>query len=128
MALFSRNKNSDKASQDTSVTNKKTVKATAPALSVDTTNSDVIKGARLSEKSVRLSEGNVYTFNVRTDANKYQVRDAIKTIYNVTPTKINMVKQLPAKRIKGLSGKTVHVAGSKKAYVTLKKGDTIELV
>jgi large subunit ribosomal protein L23 len=123
MALFSRSKKSDKTDETT-----KTVKSVKSTSVVDTNLSGIILGARLSEKTVAASERNVYTFNVRRDANKFQVRDAIKTIYNVTPQRINLVHQAPAKRAKGMTGRTKHVAGQKKAYVFLKEGDSIQLV
>lgn len=103
-------------------------KVVRQSLSTDTNASTIIGGVRISEKTVNLGEQNVYTFNVRRDANKYQVRDAIKALYNVTPVKINIVNKKPATRRKGLSGKMVHHKGAKKAYVYLAKGDEIVLV
>lgn len=108
------------------------VPATAPAatkaLATDYNLDAVIIGPRLSEKTVNLGEQNVYTFNVRRDATKFQVRDAVKALYNVTPVKINIVNKQPAKRFVGSRGRTKHVKGMKKAYVYLKKGDTISLI
>jgi len=46
----------------------------------------------------------------------------------VTPVKVNIVNKLPAKRRKGSTGRMVKQPGMKKAYVYLKKGDTINLV
>lgn len=102
---------------------------TAPkALATDYNLDSVIINPRLSEKSVLGSEKGVYTFVVRRDATKYQVRDAVKALYNVTPVKVNIVNKKPAQRLQGSRGKKVHEAGMKKAYVYLKKGDTIQLV
>ena len=70
----------------------------------------------------------MYTFEVRRDATKFQVRDAVKAFYNVTPVKVNIVNKKPAKRLQGSRGKMVHEKGMKKAYVYLKKDDTISLV
>lgn len=83
---------------------------------------------RISEKSVLGTEKNVYTFLVRRDATKYQVRDAIKQLYSVTPVKVNIVNKAPARRLAGLRGRLVKEAGYKKAYVYLKQGDTINLI
>jgi len=88
----------------------------------------VIVGPRLTEKSVAQGEQNVYTFNVRRDATKFQIRDAVKALYNVTPVKVNTVNKKPAERMQGSRNRTKHVKGMKKAYVYLKKGDTINLV
>lgn len=97
-------------------------------LATDYNLASVIVGPRITEKAVSMSERNVYTFNVRPTATKYAVRGAIKALYNVTPVKVNIVNKKPAKRTKGFQGKTVHEKGMKKAYVYLKKGDTINVV
>ena len=105
------------------------VKKVGPTpLATDRDLSAVIVAPRISEKTVKMSEENVYTFVVRPTATKFAVRDAVKALYNVTPVKVNIVNKKPAKRVKGFQGKTVHDKGMKKAYVYLKKGDTINLV
>ena len=53
---------------------------------------------------------------------------AVKALYNVTPVKVNIVNKKPAKRNVGSRNRDKHVQGMKKAYVYLKKGDTINLV
>jgi large subunit ribosomal protein L23 len=106
----------------------KETKAAPKPKVVDVDVTGVLVGPRLTEKSVALGEQNVYTFEVRKDANKHQVRAAVKALYNVTPVKINIVNKKPAKRLQGSRGKMIHVAGVKKAYVYLAKGDTINLV
>ncbi|MCB9808784.1 50S ribosomal protein L23 [Candidatus Nomurabacteria bacterium] len=81
---------------------------------------------RLSEKAARLgSDENVYTFDVSPRANKIQIKKAIEVYYKVTPTKVNVVNQAPRKDT--FRGRPAHVAGTKKAMVFLKKGDTINL-
>ena len=104
-------------------------KSVGPApLATDRNLASVIIAPRITEKAVGMSERNVYTFVVRPNATKFAVRDAIKALYTVTPVKVNIVNKKAAKRVKGFSGKTVHNKGMKKAYVYLKKGDTINLV
>lgn len=98
------------------------------ALATDHNLDAVIIKPRLTEKSVMMGDNNVYTFEVRRSATKYQVRDAVKALYNVTPVKVNIVNKKPAKRLQGSRGRMVHEAGMKKAYVYLKKGDSISLV
>jgi large subunit ribosomal protein L23 len=103
--------------------------STAPkALATDHNLDFVIQNPRLTEKSVKQGENNVYTFVVAPRATKYQVRDAVKAIYNVTPVKVNIVNKKPAERLQGSRNRMVHKAGIRKAYVYLKKGDTINLV
>jgi len=129
MALFgSRKDTKDKK-------DKENVEAPAAAKNVgskplvtDRNLSAVIVAPRITEKAVGMSEQNVYTFVVRPNATKLAVRDAIKSLYNVTPVKVNIVNKKAAKRVKGFSGRTVHDKGIKKAYVYLRKGDTINLV
>ncbi|MCA9360412.1 50S ribosomal protein L23 [Candidatus Kaiserbacteria bacterium] len=123
MALFGKKKETKTKSD------KEVVKVdVSKALATDFDLSAVIVGPRLSEKTVKLGDNNVYTFNVRRDASKFQVRDAVKSLYNVTPVKVNIVNKKPAKRMVGSRNRTKHVQGQKKAYVYLKKGDTINLV
>lgn len=120
MALFGKKK-------ETKV-EKTATKPAKKALATGHNLDGIILNPRLTEKSVDMGENNVYTFVVRRDANKHQVRAAVKALYNVTPVKVNTVNKAPAKRLNGSRGRMVHVAGMKKAYVYLKKGDTINLV
>lgn len=122
MAIFG--KKNDAATKESDATPEVAPKA----LATDFNQSAVIVGPRLTEKTVNLGEANVYTFNVRRDATKFQVRDAVKSLYNVTPVKVNIVNKKPAKRLVGMRNRMKHVKGVKKAYVYLKDGDTIDLV
>lgn len=87
--------------------------------------SAVIK-PRVTEKAGLLSQNGVYTFDVRVDANSRQIADAIKAAYKVTPVRVS-VAPVKSKTMfaRGKSGRTV---SGKKAYVYLKKGDTIEFI
>jgi large subunit ribosomal protein L23 len=124
MALFSRK---EKATAEQAVA--PVVGKSAPkALSTDRDLTSVITGPRITEKAVGLGDSNVYTFNVRLDATKYLVADAVKALYGVTPVKVNIVNKKPAVRLAGARNRMVKVAGQKKAYVYLKKGDVINLV
>jgi len=123
MALFSRKKEAD-AEVKAPVVGKVAPKA----LSTDRDLTRVIAGPRITEKAVGLGDQNVYTFNIRRDATKFLVRDAVKALYGVTPVKVNIVNKKPATRLSGSRNRMVKVAGEKKAYVYLKKGDTINLV
>jgi large subunit ribosomal protein L23 len=122
MALFGKKKATKKEGV------KKEVVDVSKAMPTDYDISSVIVKPRITEKSVGQSENNVYTFIVKRSSNKIQIRDAIKALYNVTPVKVNIVNKKPAERMVGSRNRTKHVAGMKKAYVYLKKGDTINLV
>jgi large subunit ribosomal protein L23 len=79
---------------------------------------------RITEKASFLAGSNVYAFEISKDATKNQVSEAVKVFYNVTPIKVNIVKN-PAKKV-FLRGKKGVKSGVKKAYVYLKAGDKIE--
>ena len=88
----------------------------------------ILKALRLTEKSNRASsEHNQYTFEVFPDANKFQVREAVEQVFKVTVTRVNVinVKGKPTRSRKGLPG---YKSDRKKAIVTLKEGDKIEMV
>jgi large subunit ribosomal protein L23 len=125
MALFGNKKETKKESAPET---KSVATVATKALSTDRNLASVIAHPRITEKTMAHGEKNVYTFVVRQDATKYAIRDAVKALYNVTPVKINTVTKKPAKRMVGSRNRTKHVPGMKKAYVYLKKGDTINLV
>ena len=122
MALFGKKKVTKKSVV------KKEVVDVSKAMPTDRNISSVSVRPRITEKSVGMREQIVYTFEVKRSATKYQVRDAITALYNVTPVKVNIVNKKPAMRMVGSRNRTKHVSGMKKAYVYLKKGDTINLV
>ena len=87
---------------------------------------DIVRRARITEKGTKIREGqNGYLFEVARDANKIEVKKAVEAIFNV---KVNSVRTL---RVHGKPKRVGRHAGHrpdwKKAIVTLKKGDTIEL-
>ena len=65
---------------------------------------------------------------VAKNATKYEVSSAVAALYKVTPVKVNIVNKKPTTTMSRAKGREVNVAGYKKAYVYLKKGDTITLV
>ena len=87
--------------------------------------SPFIIGPRITEKAAYATEKNVYAFNVAMTANKIQIKQAIKELYKVTPTAVNIVVAKPLKVM--FRGRPGTQSAFKKAYVSLKKGDTIEL-
>jgi large subunit ribosomal protein L23 len=79
----------------------------------------------VTEKATTLVSENKYAFEVAKDTNKIEIRKAIKNLYGFEPADINIVN---------MRGKKVNygrVEGRKKAWkkaiVTLKKGDKIEI-
>lgn len=87
-------------------------------------NNIVIKPV-LSEKSTEMADQNKYVFKVSMNANKHLIKKAIHEIFNITPAKINIMKvRGKRKRVRYQYGFT---SSWKKAIVTVKKGDKIEL-
>ena len=86
---------------------------------------EVIIRPIVTERSFKLLEENKYTFEVAKNANKYQIRDAVEELFDVTVTSVNTmnVKGKP-KRMGMNSGYT---RSWKKAVVTVADGDTIEI-
>ena len=86
---------------------------------------DKILSPLVTEKSTNLSEQNKIVFRVPTNANKKNLKTNIEKIFKVNVTKINIINK--KNRIKLTRGKKVKVSGFKKAIVTLKKGQSIDL-
>ena len=79
----------------------------------------------VTEKSTNLSEQNKIIFKVPSSANKVSLKKNIEKIFKVNVTKVNII--IKKKRSKLVRGKKVRVKGYKKAIVTLKKGQNIDL-
>lgn len=82
--------------------------------------------ARNTEKAIIATDKNKYVFVVSKNANKDSLYQEIVMKYKVNPLKINIVN-LPAHTVMR-KGRPGTVAGLKKAIVTLKKGDKIEVI
>ena len=86
---------------------------------------EVIIRPIVTEHSYDQMENNVYTLEVAKDSNKVEIRQAIEAIFNVSVVKVNTLNVKPKpKRVRYQVGQT---RTWKKAMVTLKEGDTIEL-
>ena len=83
---------------------------------------------RITEKATDQSEKGVYVFEVAPKATKENIKAAILHFYKVTPRKVNITKTPRRKVSSKVRGKFGMKPGIKKAYVYLKKGDTIEIV
>ena len=86
---------------------------------------DIILAPVISEKSYGLIEDNVYTFVVHPGSNKTQIKIAIEKIFSVKVDSVNTLnRQGKRKRTRYGIGKR---KDTKRAIVSLKAGDTIEL-
>ena len=79
----------------------------------------------VTEKTTTLSEQNKFVFKVPTNANKKNLKNNIEKIFKVNVTKINIINK--QNRTKLTRGRKVKVSGFKKAIITLKKGQSIDL-
>lgn len=87
---------------------------------------DIVRIPRITEKGTRLKEhNNVLTFEVRRDANKIQVRKAIEGIFKVKVADVTTVNIAGKK--KRLGQRLGRRSDWKKAFVTLKPGEKIEI-
>ena len=86
---------------------------------------DKIISPLVTEKSTNLSEQNKIIFKVNSKANKKNLKLNIEKIFKVNVTKVNIINKKT--RMKTTRGKKVRVKGFKKAIITLKKGQNIDL-
>ena len=80
----------------------------------------------ITEKSTILQESGKYTFHVASKANKIEIRQAVEQSFGVTVVDVNVTK-LHGKR-KRYGPRIKKLPDTKKAVVTLKTGDRINLI
>jgi len=86
---------------------------------------DKIISPIVTEKSTNLSEQNKIVFKVPNRANKKNLKKNVEKIFKVNVTKINIINKQPRKKL--VRGRKVKIKGFKKAIITLKKGQSIDL-
>ena len=86
---------------------------------------DKIISPHITEKSTNLSEHNKIIFKVPIKANKINLKKNIEKIFKVNVTKINIINKRT--RVKTTNRGSKKVLGYKKAIVTIKKGQNIDL-
>jgi len=87
---------------------------------------DVIRRPVVTEKSSGHQEArNQFTFEVANTANKVEVRKAVESLFSVKVESVNVVTMPPKRR--RVFGRPGHVPAWKKAIVTLKAGDSIDV-
>ena len=79
----------------------------------------------VTEKSTNMSENNKIVFKVPFYSNKKIIKKNIEKIFKVNVTKVNIINKQT--RTKFTRGKKIKVKGYKKAIITLKKGQSIDL-
>jgi len=101
----------------------KTTQKNTIAKSADLT---LLKNPRITEKAANLAGHATYTFDVATHSTKNEIIKAFIASYKATPIKVNTVNVKPKTFFK--RGKLGIARKSKKAYVVLAKGTTIDIM
>ena len=86
---------------------------------------DSIRSPIITEKATILSEQNKTVFKVHDKANKQTIKKNIEKLFKVNVVKINIINQKT--KVKMKQGRKSYKRGYKKAIVTLKKGQSIDL-
>ena len=86
---------------------------------------DSIRNPIITEKATILSEQNKTVFKVHEGANKKTIKKNIEKLFKVNVIKINIINQKT--KIKLRQGRKTYKSGYKKAIITLKKGQSIDL-
>ena len=95
------------------------------AQAIDNRHYDVVVAPHITEKATLLSEHNAVVFKVARDASKPEIKAAVEALFGVTVTGVNtLVQKGKTKRWKG---KPYTRSDIKKAIVTLKDGDSIDV-
>ena len=86
---------------------------------------DSIRTPIITEKATILSEQNKTVFKVHAKANKKIIKKNIEKLFKVNVVKVNIINQKT--KLKMRQGKKSYKRGYKKAVITLKKGQSIDL-
>ena len=89
--------------------------------------SQVIVKPLLTEKTVSRTDAGKYTFLIHEDATKVDVKIALRALYGVTVAQVNVLKGMPKFRL-GKNRKPLQKRETaRRAIVTLKAGETLDL-
>ena len=89
---------------------------------------DILMEALLTEKATMLNIRNQYLFKVHPSATRTQVANAVERTFGVSVTRVNVMNLKPKlKRDRTRRNRLGSKGGMKKAVVTLKQGDAIDL-
>lgn len=89
-------------------------------------NHRVLIKPAITEKSTLLQESGKYTFHIAPRANKVEVKQAVESNFNVTVVGVNITKLRG--KMKRFGPRITKQPDTKKAVVTLKEGDRINLI
>lgn len=98
-------------------------KTTKISKSADVT---ILKNPRITEKAANLASSSTYIFDVSVDATKNEIIKAFVATYKAVPIKVNTVNEKAKSFFR--RGKLGFGRRSKKAYIILPKGVTIDII
>ena len=94
-------------------------------MSVAARHYDTVTAPIITEKSTIITENNQVVFEVPLSASKPEIKDAVEQLFKVSVTAVNTMRiKGKTKRFRGRPGRRNDV---KKAIVTLKDGDSIDI-
>ena len=99
--------------------------AKAAKKAVENRHYDVVLAPHITEKSTMASEHNAVVFKVAGDASKPEIKEAVEALFGVEVTKVNTINVKG--KTKRWKGKPYRRSDEKKAVVTLKEGQTIDI-
>jgi large subunit ribosomal protein L23 len=85
---------------------------------------EILKRPLMTEKSTVLAEAGKYVFEVGSNANKYEIKDAVQKAFKVTVMAVNVIT-VPGE-MRRVGRNKLFRQPWKKAVVTLKAGDKIQ--
>lgn len=88
-------------------------------------NYSIVLAPIITEKTAEMGEANTYAFWVHPKANKLEIKAAIQEVFEVGVTRVN-TSRLPGK-VKKMGRNEGRRPLRKKAYITLKEGDAIDI-
>ncbi|MEM7070439.1 MAG: 50S ribosomal protein L23 [Pseudomonadota bacterium] len=86
---------------------------------------DIIRAPLVSEKTTMISQENCAVFKVAPYANKTSIKQAVEKLFSVNVEAVNIIGIKP--KLKRFRGRIGFRAAYKKAVVTLKKGQSIDM-
>ncbi len=87
--------------------------------------SEVLRRPLVTEKNTNLQAAGKYVFEIADEATKFQVKQAVENSFKVKVTAVNVIT-MPGKT-RRIGRRIVQVQSWKKAIVTLKAGDKIQI-
>ncbi|MBI1985072.1 MAG: 50S ribosomal protein L23 [Rhodospirillales bacterium] len=87
---------------------------------------ELVRSPVITEKATLISEHNQVTFRVPLDANKFEIKTAVETLFKVKVTAVNTLRRMG--KLKAFRNTLGRQKESKKAIVTLAKGQSIDVM